>query len=131
MNQPTRRLYVLLTFTNTLVARGIRMYCKEPYSHVSLAFDENLEEMYSFARKGIYNPFNAGFSGGDYKEWARKLKEEKQVTLTFTLENAASAYELLDIKKNQTLLDSMIYDCLKMRQSQILAGMKGKENEPI
>ena len=82
-------------------------------------------------KKGSYNPFNTGFSGGDYKEWARKLKEEKQVTLTFTLENAASAYELLDIKKNQTLLDSMIYDCLKMRQSQILAGMKGKENEPI
>ena len=78
MNQPTRRLYVLLTFTNTLVARGIRMYCKEPYSHVSLAFDENLEEMYSFARKGIYNPFNAGLIREDIEAgvYARKTQTD-------------------------------------------------------
>lgn len=81
--------------------------------------------------KGNYNPFNVEFGGVDYAEWMKKIKSEKQVTLTFTLENAASAFELLDIKKNHTLIEGMIYDCLKMRQTQILADMKGNNNEPI
>ena len=86
-------------------------------------------------KKGSYNPFNSGFDGGDYTEYVKKLKEDKKLTLTFTLENAASAFELLDIKKNHTLIEGLIYDCLKYRQTQILEGqrsqMKGNENEPI
>lgn len=86
-------------------------------------------------RKGNYNPFNAAFCGDNYTEYVRNIREEKKVTLTFTLENAASAYELLDIRKNSSLLVGLIYDCLKVKQSQILEGksfpMKGNENEPI
>lgn len=55
------KVYIVLTQTNTYPARIIRFYTNEPYAHASIAFDEDLEEMYSFARRGIYNPFNAGF----------------------------------------------------------------------
>lgn len=54
-------IYIVLTQTRTYPARLIRLYTKEPYAHVSIAFDEELEEMYSFARKGKRNPFRAGF----------------------------------------------------------------------
>ena len=56
-----RNVYIVLTQTNTYPARAIRFYTNEPYAHASISFDEDLKEMYSFARKGIYNPFNAGF----------------------------------------------------------------------
>lgn len=86
-------------------------------------------------KKGNYNPFNAAFFGENYDEYVQGVRENKKVTLTFTLENAASAYELLDIRKNNSLLDGLIYDCLKVKQSQILNGnksqMKGNANEPI
>lgn len=42
-------------------ARLIRLLTGEPYSHTSIALDMELNEMYSFARKHIYNPFNSGF----------------------------------------------------------------------
>ena len=56
-----KNVYIVLTQTKTYPARVIHYYTKEPYAHASLAFDEELKEMYSFARKGIWNPFNAGF----------------------------------------------------------------------
>ncbi len=56
-----RNIYIVLSQTKTYPARAIRLYTHEPYAHASIAFDEGLEEMYSFARRGTYNPFNAGF----------------------------------------------------------------------
>lgn len=56
-----KSIYIVLSQTNTLPARLIQFYTKEPYAHASLALDEELREMYSFARKGIYNPLNGGF----------------------------------------------------------------------
>ena len=54
-------IYVLLSKTYTMPARIIRLVTKEPYSHTSIALDKQLVELYSFARKGIYNPLNSGF----------------------------------------------------------------------
>ena len=59
--QKNRTIYIVLTQTKTYPARAIKLYTKEPFAHASITFDENLEEMYSFARRGKYNPFNAGF----------------------------------------------------------------------
>lgn len=60
-NTKDKSIYIVLTQTRTYPARLIRFYTKEPYAHASIAFDEELEEMYSFARKGKRNPFRAGF----------------------------------------------------------------------
>lgn len=56
-----KKIYIVLTQTRTCPARIIRLYTREPYAHASIALDKNLDEMYSFARRGMYNPFNAGF----------------------------------------------------------------------
>lgn len=55
------KLYIVLTRTNTSIAKAIRFYTREPYSHTSISFDSRLDVMYSFARRKIRNPLNAGF----------------------------------------------------------------------
>lgn len=65
MEKGQRYIYVLLSSTHTVPARLIRLFTREPYSHTSLALDVELREMYSFARKHIYNPFDSGFVDED------------------------------------------------------------------
>lgn len=60
-NIEQKYIYVMLSRTHTIPARLIRLYTGNPYSHTSIAFDPELNEMYSFARKGIWNPFDSGF----------------------------------------------------------------------
>lgn len=50
-------IYVVLTKTDTIVARAIRWVTGAKYSHASLSLDERLCPMYSFARKYINFPF--------------------------------------------------------------------------
>lgn len=56
-----KRIYIILSNTGTLFSKAIGMYTKKELNHSSIAFDEELNEMYSFGRKSIHNPFNAGF----------------------------------------------------------------------
>ena len=61
LNENQRYVYILLSGTNTIIAKLIRLYTGKPFSHVSLALDAELEELYSFARKQRFNPLNSGF----------------------------------------------------------------------
>ena len=56
-----KKVYIVLTYTGTLLSRIVRGYTKDEYSHVSLALDEDLNQMYSFGRLNPYNPFIGGF----------------------------------------------------------------------
>lgn len=56
-----RKVYIVLTYTGTALAKIIKYYTKAEYCHVSLALDENLNKMYSFGRLNPYNPFIGGF----------------------------------------------------------------------
>lgn len=57
----SQRLYIVLTDTGTVLNRLIKMYTKDPYNHVSIAFDEGLHEVFSFGRKKMHNPIVGGF----------------------------------------------------------------------
>lgn len=63
-----KKIYLLLTDTGTLFTRTIKLYTRKPYNHASIAFDENLAELYSFGRKDIHNPFNGGFVKENVRE---------------------------------------------------------------
>ncbi len=54
-------VYILLTDTGTFFTRLIKLYTRKPLNHVSIAFDADLTEMYSFGRKKPNNPFIGGF----------------------------------------------------------------------
>lgn len=60
-NIKDREVYILLTDTGTLFTRTIKYFTHAPYNHVSLVFDKNLDEIYSFGRKQPRNPLFAGF----------------------------------------------------------------------
>lgn len=56
-----KKIYIVLTYTGTILSKLVKMYTKREFSHVSIALDEDLEQMYSFGRIYAYNPFLAGF----------------------------------------------------------------------
>ena len=56
-----RNIYFVLTYTGTFLSKIIKIYTRKRYSHVSIALDKNLHEMYSFGRLNPYNPFIGGF----------------------------------------------------------------------
>lgn len=56
-----KRIYIILTYSGTMLSRVIKIYTRAEFSHVSIALDENLDQMYSFGRLRPYNPFYAGF----------------------------------------------------------------------
>ena len=69
-------------------------------------------------KNGSYNPFI-------YAEGAELSRISE--SLTFTLENAASAYNLLEIKRNSEVTEHILYTALALKQRQIL----GETNESI
>lgn len=54
-------IYILLTHSGSLLSKCINVYTKEPYTHVSIALDSSLKELYSFGRLHPSNPIFAGF----------------------------------------------------------------------
>jgi hypothetical protein len=56
-----KEIYILLTDTGTFFTRIIRTFTRDPLNHASIAFDEDLNEVYSFGRKNPSNPFFGGF----------------------------------------------------------------------
>jgi len=56
-----KNIYLILTYTGTIPSRIIKSFTKDEFSHVSIALDVELNEMYSFARLRKYNFFIAGF----------------------------------------------------------------------
>jgi hypothetical protein len=56
-----RKIYIMLSYTGTAPSKIIKLFSKEKYSHVSIALDSELTELYSFARKRVNNPFIGGF----------------------------------------------------------------------
>lgn len=56
-----KKIYIVLTHTGTILSQIIKNYTKDEFSHVSIALDRELKEMYSFGRLNPYNPFWGGF----------------------------------------------------------------------
>lgn len=42
-------------------SRTLKLYTKDPYNHISIGFDRNLNVLFSFGRKTLRNPLNGGF----------------------------------------------------------------------
>lgn len=53
-------IYIVISETPTEFGRMIRKFAKIKYNHASIAFDENLKQLYSFGRHQYKNPLNAG-----------------------------------------------------------------------
>lgn len=56
-----KKVYIIFTDTGTLFTKLIKLYTKKPLNHVSISFDKQLTNIFSFGRKKAYNPFIGGF----------------------------------------------------------------------
>lgn len=82
------------------MARFINIYTKEPYTHVSIAFDEELKELYSFGRLRPENPIYGGFVKEDIVN-GTYAKFPNTVCALYSLEIDQRQYEqlLLELEK--------------------------------
>ena len=53
-------IYVILSATYSKIGRAIRIFTRSVYNHASISFDENMNEVYSFARIYYCTPFIGG-----------------------------------------------------------------------
>lgn len=94
------KIYIVVSFTGTILSRIVKLYTRKKYAHVSISLDEDLEEMYSFGRLNPYNPFIGGFvhEGIDHGTFKRFYKTEAKI---YSLEiSQKKYYELKKIIKN-------------------------------
>lgn len=56
-----KEIYIVLTYTGTLLSKVIKAFTGNEFAHVSIALDVELKNMYSFGRLNPYNPFIGGF----------------------------------------------------------------------
>lgn len=74
-------------------------------------------------RTGAYNPLKE--SGITDKSVCRG---EIELSLTFTLENIASAFELIDFKRYKDIVGKMVYTSLRQKQNSLLQGQERIKN---
>ena len=101
-------IYILLTHSGTLPSKFIRMYTKEPYSHVSIALDSNLNELYSFGRLKPSNPIFGGFVREDIVYGTFGRFPETQCAL-YSLTINRVQYERLKSELNKFVIDRTRY----------------------
>ena len=56
-----KKIYIILTHSGSLLSKAIKTVKKYEYTHVSIALDKELHQMYSFGRLYPYNAFIGGF----------------------------------------------------------------------
>lgn len=71
-------IYLLLSRPGTVVGNAIKLYTGGEWSHVSIALDENLKELYSFSRKYKWYPFIGAFMDEDIEDGVFGVKTETQ-----------------------------------------------------
>lgn len=98
-------IYIILTYTGTIPSKVIRSFTKDEFSHVSIALDIDLTEMYSFARLRKYNFFIAGFLHEKINEGTFK-RFRKTTAKIYHLEVTNEQYEKIknkieEVKENK------------------------------
>jgi hypothetical protein len=96
-------IYIVLTQTNTVVSRLIKLNTKNPYNHVSISFDKDLTNMYSFGRYFTSNPVLAGFIKENAKKGLYKIKPKTQCCI----------YEVVTLKESYEKLEKFINEYKK------------------
>ncbi len=94
-----KNMYIIISKTNTKMGRFIRTITQYEYNHVSLALNNELSPMYSFAR---YHQ-NRAFIGGFVEEsWLRYLLPNKDVdVIVFLIPLSQEKYQHLEELLNE------------------------------
>lgn len=144
-----RKVFLVLSDTETLFTRIIKLYTKKRYNHASLSFDPKLCEMYSFGRKKPKNPFIGGFvkessETGLLKQaqcviYSRSITEtqyQKMMDFIHSIEKQQDKYRynflgLLAIPFNKTLYRERAYFCSQFVAAVLMEGQVIQLAKPL
>ena len=90
-----KKIYIILTYTGTILSKIVKIYTRREYSHVSISLNEDLTKMYSFGRINPYNPFSGGFVHEEIDKGTFK-RFKKTKTKIYSLEISEEKYEKLE-----------------------------------
>ena len=103
-----KNIYIVLTYTGTILSKIIKVYTGDEFSHVSVSLDRKLQHMYSFGRLNPYNPFIGGFvhektNKGTFK----RFKNTRSKIIEISVED--EQYEFLKQNLKEFKNDRRIY----------------------
>lgn len=108
MNEETKKIYIILSYSGTFLSRLIKIYTRDEFCHVSIALDKDLDKMYSFGRRNPYNPFNAGFvHEGIHFGTFKRFKDTKVEIYSLKLTN--EQYEVIKLRIQEIKCESELY----------------------
>lgn len=83
---PTRKLYIVITQTGTILSRILKKITGAEYNYASVTLDPELRTMYSFGRKYAYFPLYGGFvtESADFGTFKR-FSETRAVVLSISI----------------------------------------------
>lgn len=93
------KIYILLTMIGTQFSRVLRLATKKEFTHVSIALDKELNELYSFGRRSMLIPLIAGF-----------IKED---TESGVFKKYDTSCEVLELEVNENQFSNLLSELLK------------------
>ena len=85
-DKDTKKIYVLLTHTGTILSKMVKKHTGGDYNHASISIDDSLENMYSFSRVNPYIAFIGAFMKENYKTGTfKRFKKTKAELIEFTV----------------------------------------------
>ncbi|WP_313341384.1 hypothetical protein [Sedimentibacter sp.] len=119
-----RKIYIVLTRTNTFLSRLISFIKDDEYTHASISLDRHLSRMYSFGRKYTYNPFVGRFVKENLNEGVYG-RHDNLYGLVMEIEVSREQYVKAENLINEFILNKDLYkynyiglvNCLLNRES--------------
>ncbi len=117
-----KKIYVVLTQTYSGISRAIKLFTHDTYSHVSISFDKNCNEMYSFGRKYKYFPLYGVFKKEKIREGL--FKNKKSLIAIYEVNVTDKQYDKIRKKINEIKRTNRGYNIIGL----LLAEFKIKLN---
>lgn len=102
MENIMKEINIVLTQTNTIVSKTLKILSKKPYNHVSISLSDDCSTMYSFGRKVIWFPLIGGFVKEDINEGIFKMHPETKCKI-YKLEVTEAEYKTIIKRLNKFL----------------------------
>jgi len=71
-----KEIKIVLTQTNTVISKTLKVFSKKPYNHISISFEDDCSTMFSFGRKVTWFPLIGGFIKEDINSGVFKMHPE-------------------------------------------------------
>lgn len=110
-----KEISIILTQTNTIISKTLRLFSKKPYNHISISLSDDCSTMYSFGRKIMWFPLIGGFVKENINSGVFKMHPET-ICKVYKLTVSDAEYNIIYKRLNKFLEnpDSFRYSILNL-----------------